>query len=220
MSLAKECRVFTDWSFKKYLLKEPKNLFVVSNMNRCIFLYGDPVIGKSFTCKQIIKRILKNYWDYCLKKNKKESFYYISLSTETISSKWEGESEKNFAKALSSTCDINIIFIDEVNSILGQTSYHDDPHSRNTQFFQKFIDGDTKQLGPNTFIFATSNMEFDEQMPEAWVQRFGNRIKVLPAKTPEALLPVLNSIGSASVIISLVYCKFLSLQIGWIWTWV
>lgn len=97
-----------------------KNYFSNSNFNVFFLIvkqFGPPGTGKTLIGK-------------CIASQSESTFFSISASS--LTSKWEGESEKIIRAlfAVAAACQPSIIFIDEVDSLLCQRTENENESSR------------------------------------------------------------------------------------------
>ncbi|XP_031503935.1 uncharacterized protein LOC116266753 isoform X1 [Nymphaea colorata] len=149
---------------------------------RGILLFGPPGTGKTMLAKAIANEA-------------KASFINVSMST--ITSKWFGEDEKNVRALFSLAAKVSptIIFVDEVDSMLGQRSRvgeHEAMRKIKNEFMAHW-DGLLTKPGERILVLAATNRPFD--LDEAIIRRFERRIMVgLPtAENREQILKTLLS---------------------------
>lgn len=110
-----------------------------------ILLYGPPGTGKSYLAKATAAQA--------------EDISFISVSTADLLSKWVGESEK-LVRALfqvAAKYSPSVIFIDEVDSLLGQRSDQDaGPAHRVKNEFLQALDGMKSNMSGVLFLGATN----------------------------------------------------------------
>uniref|UniRef100_A0A803LWC1 AAA+ ATPase domain-containing protein n=1 Tax=Chenopodium quinoa TaxID=63459 RepID=A0A803LWC1_CHEQI len=149
---------------------------------RGILLFGPPGTGKTMLAKAIAKEAGASF---------------INVSMSTITSKWFGEDEKNVRGlfSLASKVSPTIIFVDEVDSMLGQRTRvgeHEAMRKIKNEFMTHW-DGLTTKQGERILVLAATNRPFD--LDEAIIRRFERRIMVgLPsAENRENILRTLLS---------------------------
>ncbi|CAK8579259.1 unnamed protein product [Lathyrus sativus] len=147
-------------------LRRP-DLFTGGLLKPCrgILLFGPPGTGKTMLAKAIAKEAGASF---------------INVSMSTITSKWFGEDEKNVRAlfTLASKVSPTIIFVDEVDSMLGQRSRHGE-HEAMRKIKNEFMshwDGLTTKQGERILVLAATNRPFD--LDEAIIRRFERRIMV------------------------------------------
>ncbi|EPS61247.1 hypothetical protein M569_13551, partial [Genlisea aurea] len=133
---------------------------------RGILLFGPPGTGKTMLAKAIAKEA-------------ESSFVNVSMSS--VSSKWFGEDEKNVRALFTLAAKVSptIIFIDEVDSMLGQRSRAGGEHEAMRKIKNEFMahwDGLRTKPGERILILAATNRPFD--LDEAIIRRFERRIMV------------------------------------------
>ncbi|XP_051151267.1 uncharacterized protein LOC127265497 isoform X2 [Andrographis paniculata] len=149
---------------------------------RGILLFGPPGTGKTMLAKAIAKEAGASF---------------INVSMSTITSKWFGEDEKNVRAlfTLASKVSPTIIFVDEVDSMLGQRNRageHEAMRKIKNEFMAHW-DGLLTKTGERILVLAATNRPFD--LDEAIIRRFERRIMVgLPSMANrERILRVLLS---------------------------
>ncbi|XP_020890397.1 katanin p60 ATPase-containing subunit A1 isoform X1 [Arabidopsis lyrata subsp. lyrata] len=151
-------------------LRRP-DLFTGGLLKPCrgILLFGPPGTGKTMLAKAIAKEAGASF---------------INVSMSTITSKWFGEDEKNVRAlfTLASKVSPTIIFVDEVDSMLGQRTRvgeHEAMRKIKNEFMSHW-DGLMTKPGERILVLAATNRPFD--LDEAIIRRFERRIMVgLPA---------------------------------------
>lgn len=133
-----------------------------------VLLYGPPGTGKTMIAKAIANEV-------------SAKFYVIKGSD--IVSKWVGESEKNINALFEQTKkdDLAIIFIDEMDSLIGTRGL--DPHNdkRVNEFLQQ-IDGFASKSS-NLLLLGATNRPWDIDLAAMRSGRFSEKIYVpLPDK--------------------------------------
>ncbi|KMT12009.1 hypothetical protein BVRB_5g099700 isoform A [Beta vulgaris subsp. vulgaris] len=132
---------------------------------RGILLFGPPGTGKTMLAKAIAKEAGASF---------------INVSMSTITSKWFGEDEKNVRALFSLAAKVSptIIFVDEVDSMLGQRTRvgeHEAMRKIKNEFMTHW-DGLATKQGERILVLAATNRPFD--LDEAIIRRFERRIMV------------------------------------------
>ncbi|GKV27006.1 hypothetical protein SLEP1_g36216 [Rubroshorea leprosula] len=132
---------------------------------RGILLFGPPGTGKTMLAKAIAKEAGASF---------------INVSMSTITSKWFGEDEKNVRALFTLAAKVSptIIFVDEVDSMLGQRSRvgeHEAMRKIKNEFMAHW-DGLLTKPGERILVLAATNRPFD--LDEAIIRRFERRIMV------------------------------------------
>ncbi|GAV72718.1 AAA domain-containing protein [Cephalotus follicularis] len=147
---------------------------------RGILLFGPPGTGKTMLAKAIANEAGASF---------------INVSMSTITSKWFGEDEKNVRALFSLAAKVSptIIFVDEVDSMLGQRTRvgeHEAMRKIKNEFMTHW-DGLLTKTGERILVLAATNRPFD--LDEAIIRRFERRIMVaLPsAESREKILRTL-----------------------------
>lgn len=147
---------------------------------RGILLFGPPGTGKTMLAKAIAKEAGASF---------------INVSMSTITSKWFGEDEKNVRALFTLAAKVSptIIFVDEVDSMLGQRTRvgeHEAMRKIKNEFMTHW-DGLMTKAGERILVLAATNRPFD--LDEAIIRRFERRIMVgLPsAENREMILKTL-----------------------------
>ncbi|CAN4085838.1 unnamed protein product [Withania somnifera] len=136
---------------------------------RGILLFGPPGTGKTMLAKAIANEAGASF---------------INVSMSTITSKWFGEDEKNVRGLFTLAAKVSptIIFVDEVDSMLGQRTRvgeHEAMRKIKNEFMTQW-DGLLTKPGERILVLAATNRPFD--LDEAIIRRFERRIMVgLPA---------------------------------------
>ncbi|ESW15497.2 hypothetical protein PHAVU_007G076300 [Phaseolus vulgaris] len=130
-----------------------------------ILLFGPPGTGKTMLAKAIA--------------NEAEASF-INVSISTITSKWFGEDEKNVRALFSLAAKVapTIIFIDEVDSMLGQRTKcgeHEAIRKIKNEFMVHW-DGLLSKPSNRILVLAATNRPYD--LDEAIIRRFERRIMV------------------------------------------
>ncbi|KAJ7952236.1 P-loop containing nucleoside triphosphate hydrolases superfamily protein [Quillaja saponaria] len=147
-------------------LRRP-DLFTGGLLKPCrgILLLGPPGTGKTMMAKAIAKEAGASF---------------INVSMSTITSKWFGEDEKNVRALFSLAAKVSptIIFVDEVDSMLGQRTRvgeHEAMRKIKNEFMTHW-DGLLSKPGERILVLAATNRPFD--LDEAIIRRFERRIMV------------------------------------------
>ncbi|KAJ4957341.1 hypothetical protein NE237_014124 [Protea cynaroides] len=132
---------------------------------RGILLFGPPGTGKTMMAKAIANEAGASF---------------INVSMSTITSKWFGEDEKNVRALFTLAAKVSptIIFVDEVDSMLGQRTRageHEAMRKIKNEFMTHW-DGLLTKTGERILVLAATNRPFD--LDEAIIRRFERRIMV------------------------------------------
>ncbi|KAE8736420.1 Spastin [Hibiscus syriacus] len=132
---------------------------------RGILLFGPPGTGKTMLAKAIANEAGASF---------------INVSMSTITSKWFGEDEKNVRALFTLAAKVapTIIFVDEVDSMLGQRTRvgeHEAMRKIKNEFMTHW-DGLLTKAGQRILVLAATNRPFD--LDEAIIRRFERRIMV------------------------------------------
>ncbi|XP_074319735.1 uncharacterized protein LOC141656659 isoform X4 [Silene latifolia] len=132
---------------------------------RGILLFGPPGTGKTMLAKAIANEAGASF---------------INVSMSTITSKWFGEDEKNVRALFTLAAKVapTIIFVDEVDSMLGQRTRvgeHEAMRKIKNEFMTHW-DGLLSRAGEQILVLAATNRPFD--LDEAIIRRFERRIMV------------------------------------------
>ncbi|XAR71678.1 Adenosinetriphosphatase [Bertholletia excelsa] len=130
-----------------------------------ILLFGPPGTGKTMLAKAIANEAGASF---------------INVSMSTITSKWFGEDEKNVRALFSLAAKVSptIIFVDEVDSMLGQRTRvgeHEAMRKIKNEFMTHW-DGLLSKNDERILVLAATNRPFD--LDEAIIRRFERRIMV------------------------------------------
>ncbi|CAI5501611.1 unnamed protein product [Closterium sp. Naga37s-1] len=130
-----------------------------------ILLFGPPGTGKTMLAKAVATECGASF---------------INVSMSTITSKWFGEDEKNVRAlfTLAEKVAPTVIFIDEVDSMLGQrkgAGEHEAMRKIKNEFMTHW-DGLASKAGSRVLVLAATNRPFD--LDEAIIRRFQRRIMV------------------------------------------
>lgn len=136
---------------------------------RGILLYGPPGNGKTMLAAAVANEIDSN-------------FYYIDAAT--IMSKWLGESERNVAKVFKlakentkKTSKPSIIFIDELDALLGVYTNEIGGEARVRNQFLKEMDG-LSDKSENLLLYVIGATNKPWRLDEPFLRRFQKRIYV------------------------------------------
>ncbi|KAG8390360.1 hypothetical protein BUALT_Bualt01G0075400 [Buddleja alternifolia] len=147
-------------------LKRP-DLFNGGLLKPCrgILLFGPPGTGKTMLAKAIANEAGASF---------------INVSMSTITSKWFGEDEKNVRALFTLAAKVSptIIFVDEVDSMLGQRTRvgeHEAMRKIKNEFMTHW-DGLLTKNGARILVLAATNRPFD--LDEAIIRRFERRVMV------------------------------------------
>ncbi|GJT61011.1 P-loop containing nucleoside triphosphate hydrolase superfamily protein [Tanacetum coccineum] len=160
-------------------LKRP-DLFNGGLLKPCrgVLLFGPPGTGKTMLAKAIAKEAGASF---------------INISASTITSMWHGEDEKNVRAVFSLAAKVSptIIFLDEVDSMLGQRTRGEHLSRKLKNEFMTHWDGLLTKPGERILVLAATNRPFD--LDEAIIRRFERRIMVgLPSvESRESILKTL-----------------------------
>jgi SpoVK/Ycf46/Vps4 family AAA+-type ATPase len=129
---------------------------------RGILLFGPPGTGKTMLAKAIADEAGASF---------------INISFSSLSSKWYGDSEKSIRALFSLAVKFApaIIFVDEVDSMLGARK-HSDEHEVSRTIKTEFMthwDGLLSKSSAKILVLAATNRPFD--LDEAIVRRFEHR---------------------------------------------
>ncbi|KAL4190092.1 hypothetical protein AMTRI_Chr08g210340 [Amborella trichopoda] len=132
---------------------------------RGILLFGPPGTGKTMLAKAIAKEAGASF---------------INMSMSSVTSKWFGEDEKTVRAVFTLAAKLapTIIFIDEVDSMLGQrsrTGEHEAMRKIKNEFMAHW-DGLLTKSNERILVLAATNRPFD--LDEAIIRRFERRIMV------------------------------------------
>ena len=136
---------------------------------RGILLYGPPGNGKTMIAAAVANEI---------------DSYFIQVDAASIMSKWLGEAEKNVAKLFNKARDISkkeekpvIIFIDEIDALLGVYNSENGGEVRVRNQFLKEMDGlQDKSENFKVYVIGATNKPW--RLDEPFLRRFQKRIYV------------------------------------------
>jgi SpoVK/Ycf46/Vps4 family AAA+-type ATPase len=141
---------------------------------RGILLFGPPGCGKTLLAAAVANEI---------------DSIFIAIDAASIMSKWLGEAEKNVAKIFKKAREYSqngkpvIIFVDEVDAILGMFSNEVGGEVRVRNQFLKEMDGILDKTS-KFFIYVIAATNKPWKLDEAFIRRFQRRIYVpLPDKS-------------------------------------
>ena len=152
---------------------------------RGILLLGPPGCGKTLLAAAVATEI-------------DAAFYTIDAAQ--IMSKWLGESEKNVAQLFTEARDSalkgqpSVIFLDEIDSILGKRTSEVGGEVRTRNQFLKEMDGILDKNKPlHVYVIGATNKPWE--LDEAFIRRFQRRMYV-PLPDQEARIEILSlSVG-------------------------
>ncbi|QIW24131.1 ATP-binding protein [Sulfolobus sp. S-194] len=136
---------------------------------RGILLYGPPGCGKTMIAAAVANEI---------------DSYFIQVDAASIMSKWLGEAEKNVAKVFNKAREISkkeekpvIIFIDELDALLGIYNSENGGEVRVRNQFLKEMDGlQDKSENYKVYVIGATNKPW--RLDEPFLRRFQKRIYV------------------------------------------
>ena len=162
-------------------LRRP-DLFTGGLLKPCrgILLFGPPGTGKTMLAKAIAKEAGASF---------------INVSMSTITSKWFGEDEKNVRALFTLAAKVSptIIFVDEVDSMLGQRTRigeHEAMRKIKNEFMAHW-DGLMTKPGERILVLAATNRPFD--LDEAIIRRFERRSLCLFFHLFVSILPLISN---------------------------
>lgn len=126
-----------------------------------VLLFGPPGTGKTMLAKAIAKEAGASF---------------INVSTSTITDMWYGNSEKNVRAVFSLAAKVapTIIFVDEVDSLLGgRTSDEQSVGRRIKNEFMSHWDGLLSKSNDKIIVLGATNLPFS--LDEAIIRRFHRR---------------------------------------------
>ncbi|MFP3259850.1 MAG: cell division protein CdvC [Sulfolobus sp.] len=136
---------------------------------RGILLYGPPGCGKTMIAAAVANEI---------------DSYFTQVDAASIMSKWLGEAEKNVAKIFSSAREISkkenkpiIIFIDEIDALLGVYNSENGGEVRVRNQFLKEMDG-LQDKAEKFLVYVIGATNKPWRLDEPFLRRFQKRIYV------------------------------------------
>ncbi|XP_030475168.1 cell division control protein 48 homolog C-like [Syzygium oleosum] len=168
---------------------------------RGILLFGPPGTGKTMLAKAIANEAGASF---------------INVSMSTITSKWFGEDEKNVRALFTLAAKVSptIIFVDEVDSMLGQRTRvgeHEAMRKIKNEFMTHW-DGLLTKSGERILVLAATNRPFD--LDEAIIRRFERRIMVgLPSIESREL--ILKTLLAKEIVADLDYKELAAMTEGY-----
>ncbi|KAI3425422.1 AAA domain-containing protein [Psidium guajava] len=168
---------------------------------RGILLFGPPGTGKTMLAKAIANEAGASF---------------INVSMSTITSKWFGEDEKNVRALFTLAAKVSptIIFVDEVDSMLGQRTRvgeHEAMRKIKNEFMTHW-DGLLTKSGERILVLAATNRPFD--LDEAIIRRFERRIMVgLPSIESREL--IMKTLLAKEIVADLDYKELAAMTEGY-----
>jgi len=141
---------------------------------RGILLFGPPGCGKTLLSAAVANEIKATF---------------ISVDAASIMSKWLGEAERNVARLFDTArraakASPSIIFIDELDSLMGIHRLEIGGETRVRNQFLKEMDGITDKKNPiHVYVIGSTNKPWTLDTP--FIRRFQKRIYVPPPNYPE-----------------------------------
>jgi len=141
---------------------------------RGILLFGPPGCGKTLLSAAVANEIKATF---------------ISVDAASIMSKWLGEAERNVARLFNTARRVaktspSIIFIDELDSLMGIHRLEIGGETRVRNQFLKEMDGITDKKNPiHVYVVGSTNKPWTLDMP--FIRRFQKRIYVPPPNYSE-----------------------------------
>ncbi|AAY80706.1 cell division protein CdvC [Sulfolobus acidocaldarius] len=136
---------------------------------RGILVYGPPGCGKTMIAAAVANEI---------------DSYFIQVDAASVMSKWLGEAEKNVAKIFNSARELSkkdgkpvIIFIDEIDALLGTYNSENGGEVRVRNQFLKEMDGlQDKSENFKVYVIGATNKPW--RLDEPFLRRFQKRIYI------------------------------------------
>ncbi|KAK7198159.1 Holliday junction DNA helicase ruvB-like protein [Novymonas esmeraldas] len=144
-----------------------------------VLLYGPPGTGKTLLARALAKEL---------------GCSFINVNTESIFSKWVGDTERNAAAVFTLAAKISpcVIFVDEIDSLLSSRSAMDaTPHMHAKTIFMTHWDGLEKDNTTRIIVVGATNRRFT--IDDAIRRRLPLQLEVPPpdAKARERILSIL-----------------------------
>lgn len=144
-----------------------------------VLLYGPPGTGKTLLARALAKEL---------------GCSFINVNTESIFSKWVGDTERNAAAVFTLAGKISpcVIFVDEIDSLLSSRSAMDaTPHMHAKTIFMTHWDGLEKDSNARIIVVGATNRRFT--IDDAIRRRLPLQLEVPPpdAKSREKILSIL-----------------------------
>ncbi|AYU82926.1 ATPase (AAA) family [Leishmania donovani] len=164
------------WPFQHQELFSGKT---VRSHPKGVLLYGPPGTGKTLLARALAKEL---------------GCSFINVNTESIFSKWVGDTERNAAAVFTLAAKISpcVIFVDEIDSLLSSRSAMDaTPHMHAKTIFMTHWDGLEKDSDARIIVVGATNRRFT--IDDAIRRRLPLQLEVPPpdAKAREKILSIL-----------------------------